>query len=279
MSISIANLTPLGGAPATTDLFAVVDVSDTTQAPTGTTKNMTVANLFTSPAIAAPTLASPVVTGTLTVTGATVTASAPVLAVTQTWNNAAIAFTALRLNVTNTASDAASMLVDLQVGGVTFVKVDRTGLLTAQAITSGGVNTLGSVLLNGTGASFAAGKMYLNATNGLTLTTKTGSANDFTLQDPVGGIVVQMPTGTKNLETEGNLTVGKTAAKNLVVAAGGSALALNATVGFLFVSSMAGSPSGTPASIPTGTVPHVVDTSAGRAYWYYGAAWHFAALT
>ncbi len=42
----------LGAAPATNDLLVMVDVSDTTDAASGTTKKMTVANLMTAPTIA-----------------------------------------------------------------------------------------------------------------------------------------------------------------------------------------------------------------------------------
>lgn len=62
--VAISGLTALGGAPATNDLLVEVDVSDTTQAPTGTTKKMTVANLFTSPTMTTVTISS----GGLTVT-------------------------------------------------------------------------------------------------------------------------------------------------------------------------------------------------------------------
>ncbi len=47
----ISALTALGGAPATGDLIPIVDISDTTDAPTGTTKKITKANLFTAPEI------------------------------------------------------------------------------------------------------------------------------------------------------------------------------------------------------------------------------------
>jgi hypothetical protein len=42
----ISDLTALGAAPATGDLVAIVDVSDTTQAASGSTKKITAANLF-----------------------------------------------------------------------------------------------------------------------------------------------------------------------------------------------------------------------------------------
>lgn len=57
--------TALGGAPATGDLLFVTDISDTTDAATGTDKKMTVANLFTSPTFVTPALGTPA-SGTLT---------------------------------------------------------------------------------------------------------------------------------------------------------------------------------------------------------------------
>jgi hypothetical protein len=59
-------------------------------------------------------------------TGAVV-ADTPLLNFAQTWNNAAVAFTTLKLNVTDTASAAGSLLMDLQVGGATKFKVDKSG--------------------------------------------------------------------------------------------------------------------------------------------------------
>lgn len=61
--------------------------------------------------------------------GGTVTASQPVLDISQTWNNAGVNFTAAKVNVTNTASGSASKLLDLQVGGVPRVWVDKNGTL------------------------------------------------------------------------------------------------------------------------------------------------------
>lgn len=69
--VAISALTALGAQPATNDLLVVVDVSDTSQAPTGTTKKMTTANLLTAPAItgAATISGSLAITGTLSVSG------------------------------------------------------------------------------------------------------------------------------------------------------------------------------------------------------------------
>lgn len=65
----------------------------------------------------------------LTLGGETVTASKPVLNLSQTWNGAGVTMTGARVNVTDTASAAASMLLDLQVGGTSRVKVRKDGSL------------------------------------------------------------------------------------------------------------------------------------------------------
>jgi len=56
---------------------------------------------------------------------------------------------------------------------------------------------------------------------------------------------------------------------------GTAALATNATDGFLYVPTCAGTPTGTPTA-QTGTVPIVVDTTNNKLYFYSGAAWRDA---
>ena len=47
-----------------------------------------------------------------------------------TWNAGGTTFTAVKVNVTDTASAAGSLLMDLQVGGVSQFKVSKTGTIT-----------------------------------------------------------------------------------------------------------------------------------------------------
>ncbi len=63
------------------------------------------------------------------------------------------------------------------------------------------------------------------------------------------------------------------------VAFNDAVLATNATVGFVMLPSCAGTPSGTPADIPTGQCPAVIDSSANRIWIYVGGAWKYATLT
>lgn len=65
---------------------------------------------------------------TATFAAGTISTSTP-NTITQTWNNAAVAFSGLTMNVTDVASNAASYLVDLQVGGVSQVQIEKTGII------------------------------------------------------------------------------------------------------------------------------------------------------
>lgn len=53
------------------------------------------------------------------------------------WNAGATVFSAIKMNVTDTASAAGSLLIDLQVGGVSQFCVSKGGRITAQTLTLG----------------------------------------------------------------------------------------------------------------------------------------------
>jgi len=62
---------------------------------------------------------------------------------------------------------------------------------------------------------------------------------------------------------------------SVILNAKGSALATNATDGFTYVPSCAGTPTGVPTAV-TGTVPIVVDSTNNKLYFYSGGAWQDA---
>lgn len=71
--------------------------------------------------------------GQLKVAGGTLTTSKPV-DITQTWNSAGVTFTGIKFNAqgsSNTNSAAASLLMDLQVGGVSKLSMSKGSLLKA----------------------------------------------------------------------------------------------------------------------------------------------------
>ncbi|MBS0369011.1 MAG: hypothetical protein JSS57_07415 [Proteobacteria bacterium] len=124
---SVAQIT--GAAPSLSPTFTGTPAAPTPGSNISTTQIPTTAWVNTYFA----TLASPTFSGQVGFNGGTVTASTPVINGNQTWNNAAVAFTGLLFNVTDTASAAASLLLDLQVGGVTKFNVRKDGTITAAA--------------------------------------------------------------------------------------------------------------------------------------------------
>lgn len=71
---------------------------------------------------------------------------------------------------------------------------------------------------------------------------------------------------------------GFVGASNLRFSHGTSALATTATEGFFHIQSCAGAPTGVPASIPTGQIPTVYDTTNNRIYFYTGGAWRYKSV-
>lgn len=159
---SISGLTALGAAPASNDLLVVVDVSDTTQAPTGTDKKATVLELltavlgnafttFTGPATSTKTFTLPNASCTLLALGqtsaqGTITTNSPTL-LTATLNAGGVTFEGFVVSWTDTASGTASTPFSAKVNGSTIFSVDKTGILKSlevQAISGTGIFRLGS---------------------------------------------------------------------------------------------------------------------------------------
>jgi hypothetical protein len=76
-------------------------------------------------------------------------------------------------------------------------------------------------------------------------------------------------------QTAGATERARITADGNIVAGGSSALATNATNGFLYVPTCAGTPTGTPTAI-TGMAPIVVNTTNNKLYFYSGGAWRDA---
>ena len=108
---------------------------------------------------------------------AALTVSAP-FAFTGTWNAGAVTFTGILANFTDTASAAASLLMDLQVGGVSKFSVGKGGLVTAYRfdVTYGGVEATPAYSFGaGNGMSAGYGGLYFSvASNHVTRMTAQG---------------------------------------------------------------------------------------------------------
>lgn len=219
-------------------------------------------------------------TGALNIAQGTITADAPALNITTIWNNNAVAFSAFRIDATSTASSTSSLLIDARVGGSPVFAVTRSGSTTIGAQLNFGSN----LQLHcpaayrfeqrfGTGANaFAVYNTYTSATNFergvfdwittanvLRIGTEKGSGGG-TARDAV---LVTDSSERVRLDINGNVVINT------------AAIATNATNGFLYVPSCAGTPTGVPTAY-TGRVPIVVDTTANKLYFYSTGAWRDA---
>jgi len=244
--------------------------------------------------------------------GATVTASDPVMDLSQTWNSSGVTFTGLRIAVTNTASASDSRLVDLSVSGTSKLRVLRDGSIYYGsgadgnvALASGSFNTFALKARGQASIYVSDGDVNIGSSFGASLGFVAGAANgtaDVRLIRDAAGVLAQRNgtnaqtfriyrsytdasnysrwtvkwnTSTAILQAEGagTGTNGSTAFND-------AALATNATVGFLMIPSCAGTPTGTPADIPTGQSPIVYDSTNKKLCVWDGAAWvQTAALT
>jgi hypothetical protein len=144
-----------------------------------------------------------------------------IFALVDTWNASGTTFTGIGLNVTDTASAAGSLLIDLQVGGVSRFSVTKAGVISA------GTLALGSLTGLGTGvATFLATPSSANLAAAVTDETGTGAlvfANTPTLTTPNIGAA----TGTSL-----NLS-GRSFIHTLTIGLGGAtAVAENTALGF-----------------------------------------------
>lgn len=107
--------------------------------------------------------------GKLTVGGKTVATSQPVLDLSQTWNNAGITFTGIKFNVTDEASAAGSLLLDLDVGGVSRFSVDKLGGVTINSH----LQMLGSSKIYGPSFSINVGGTTAGSNGWITLASSS----------------------------------------------------------------------------------------------------------
>lgn len=116
---------------------------------------------------------------------ASLTANDP-FSIIQTWNNAGVVYTGLLMNITNTASSASSLLMDLQVGGVSQASIRKDGFFnTIAAISSAGTitTTVGSGFALrasslGTKIGWNGGSSFICNTDGIML-LQNNAGTDF----------------------------------------------------------------------------------------------------
>lgn len=119
----------------------------------------------------------------------TLTDPLPAIDIAGTWNDAADTFTGIKGNWADTLSAAASLLLDLQVGGVSKFKVDKAGLATlAAGLTFAGPLLFSTDNTQDIGASGASRPRNVFAGTGFVFPYATGSktTNSFNWGGNVG---------------------------------------------------------------------------------------------
>ena len=150
---------------------------------------------------------------------------------TDTWNAGGTTFTGIGLNVTDTASAAGSLLIDLQVGGVSQFRVSKGGRITAQTLTIGlggqttvatntalGFEALNSASLTGANNAGAGYRALLNnATGASNAAFGAHAALYFNTNNntAVGFEALRGSTTVANNTGEENTAVGYFALKNI----------------------------------------------------------------
>ena len=79
-----------------------------------------------------------------------------------TWSDAGTTFTAIKMNVTDSASDASSLLMDLQVGGTSKFKVDKSG--TAYGALSGNITNTNLGIISNPQCDFRVNSLSIGVT-------------------------------------------------------------------------------------------------------------------
>jgi hypothetical protein len=82
-----------------------------------------------------------------------------------TWNAGATTFTAIKMNVTDTGSAAGSLLMDLQVGGVSQSNIDKTGILFVRSDINIGASNQVSLRASDSSLRFLSDTILLRDTN------------------------------------------------------------------------------------------------------------------
>lgn len=229
-------------------------------------------------------------------------------AVSGSWNFGALKLanaTGTGRNISFVVSNSSGRFEALQISSNATVKLTHINPILQYNIPSSGNTTQEGLIINsyGAGSSNKQGRVIVLPNGSSTdanigvfasSVTNTISAQQCIFGSGSGGI----PAGHYGISSSayadlnangrpfsivlGNASVGARIEVTRWLIDGGvwlgrqAALATNATGGFVFIPTCAGTPTGTPASAPTGLAPMVINTTNHKLYFYSGGAWRDA---
>lgn len=171
------------------------------------------------------------------------------------------------------------------IAGPVVSKDTNTSSLTVRSVSGQSSSVPALVVQNSTPTGLFA--IFANGTGGMGGTVSGCTwwvNNNLATGATIGQRVRAHPSQSANLqewtESGGTAHVYVTAATSTKAASlviGKGALATNATDGFLYLSTTAGAPTGTPTAV-TGSVPVLIDTTNSKLMAYIGGAWKGVAL-
>lgn len=261
--------------PAVGDVLAITDISDTTQSPSGSTKQITLANLFVR---------------------GTVTTSQPIMAATQTWNAGGVTFAGVSVAISNTASAAASLPFQVlggAAGATNLFSVRIDGLVTTAAgITAAGTVTTTGLIHTDTALSIGAaltpssGNMGWNetgvrtwqlgyaASSGKLSLTSGDSLGTFAIGTGIAFTVAGNVTLSGTVNSVGTITTGIWNGTAIAAVYGGTAQTTWTTGDLLYASG-----ANTLAKRAIGSTGDVLTVSGGVPTWAALGSLTFTSLT
>jgi len=160
----------------------------------------------------------------LVISTGTLTTSAPVT-ISQTWDALAVAFTAFKVNATSTNSAAGSLLLDLQLGGVSKLNIEKTGNINVDPTNSAATITFNvgattAFVYNG-GSGFGSTQPFtvlagggVRVTQGiLQLGTSTGAATTLVRDGADHVLALRNSTAAQTFNVYGTYTSGSAYAR------------------------------------------------------------------
>ena len=179
-NLSAANITGVNNLSATNITGTLTSGPQTGISAVGSLTALTVTGTAAANNVNATNYANAKVVNAAT---GTITASNAAVNVTQTWNNSSATFTGIVANITDTASQASSLLLDLQVGGVSQANITKAGNINFAGTITGNGAGLTTMNASGITSGTLAQARLANSTftiNGTTVTlggTSTVTAN------------------------------------------------------------------------------------------------------